>query len=89
MVAEFEFDDPNSFELLHAAAIQIGRSEYCRDLIAKEGGVVRDRWDQPKEHPAVSMERQASNLFRLLTRELGVTGGTDEAARIPRNGKGK
>lgn len=87
MVAEFEFSDPASLALLDSATTQLERMLHLRERIEAEGELVRDRFGCPKPHPAVAMERQASNLFRLLCRDMGVSCGDDEAARIPRSGK--
>lgn len=84
MVAGFEFSDPASLELLDAAAVQLERMLDLRARIEAEGVVFVDRFGQPRQHPAVAMERQSANLFRLLCRDLGVSCGDDEAARIPR-----
>lgn len=84
MVVEFEFADPASLELLGAATIQLERMLNLRERIEADGEIVLDRFGCPRPHPAVAMERQASNLFRLLCRDLGVSVADDEIARIPR-----
>lgn len=88
MLAEFAFEgDPGGLSLLEAAAWQLARMVQAREAIVKSGVTVQDRYGVPKESPAVAIERQASNAFRLLCRELGVSEGTDEAARIARGKK--
>jgi phage terminase small subunit len=77
--------DPDALRLLTEAAIQFQRAEEARKAIAQEGVVVSDRFGYPRENPAVAIERQATNLARLLVRELGlVSDNPNEAARLPR-----
>lgn len=86
MCDEFDFqDDPAGLELLTAAAWQLERMQQARAALAETGLCVKDRFDQVREHPAAAAERAASNLFRLLCRELGVGDGDDEKPRMERN----
>lgn len=86
MTAEYDFaDDPGGLQILHSAAWQLARMVECRSQLKADGMFVSDRFGQPKEHPAAISERAASNQFRLLCRELGISDGSDESARIPRN----
>jgi len=65
-------EEPHAREILTQAAVQLGRLEQFRESMADAGPVFRDRFQQPKEHPAAAGERAAANMFRLLCRELGI-----------------
>ncbi len=59
--------------LLESACIQLHRSEEARAIVAKEGMIMKDRFGQPKPHPAVELERQAHLAFLRLGREIGLS----------------
>jgi P27 family predicted phage terminase small subunit len=68
-----EFDvEEHHFDLLEAACVQLDRASAARAVIAVEGITAKDRFGQPKEHPAVSVERNAALSFLRLQRELGL-----------------
>lgn len=46
------------------------RGQDARELVATEGAVYRDRFDQPRAHWAVAIERDARLAFARLLREL-------------------
>ena len=68
----FELEEHN-LDLLESACVQLTRSEQERGIIEKEGLVVKDRFSQPKPHPAVELERQAHMAFVRIGRELGLS----------------
>jgi phage terminase small subunit len=78
--------DPDALALVTEAATQFQRAAQAEEVIEAEGVVVQDRFGFGKENPAVAIERQATNLARLLLRELGLDASSDpnEAHRIPR-----
>jgi len=63
----------HTLDLLEAACTQLQRAEEARAIIAKEGMVVKDRFEQPKQHPGVELERQAHLAFLRIGRELGLS----------------
>ena len=65
--------DSHSLDLLEVACVQLQRAEQARVIIAKEGMIIVDRFDQPKPHPGIEMERQASMAFVRIGRELGLS----------------
>jgi phage terminase small subunit len=86
MVVAYDFaDDPGGRTLLTAAATQLQRSEEARTQIAKDGLCLPDRFGIMREHPCAVSERAATNLFRLLTRELGLEPAANtESTHAPR-----
>lgn len=58
--------------LLEAAATAWDRATAARKMIAAEGAVYRDRFGQPKLHPAAHVERLSLLAFARLVRELGL-----------------
>ena len=70
MLKTYEFED-ECLPLIRLAAEQLTRADEARAEIEEHGVVIRDRFNQMKENPAVSIERQAANAFRVLHRELG------------------
>lgn len=84
MVEAYAFDDePHAIALLTQAAVQLQRIEQFRAAIDSDGVVIQDRFECVKEHPAAAAERAATNLFRLLVRELGIMPANDDP-RPPR-----
>ncbi len=80
----YDFSDPAALRLLEAAGAQLDRLAVLRECLADTGPMVHDRFGQLRENPAASAERAASNTLRLLLREMDLSDGTDEAARLPR-----
>lgn len=56
---EYEIRDSAGLLLLQTAAEQFDRMRIEEATVAKEGSVVRDRFGQPKQHPAVLNAREA------------------------------
>ena len=86
VTAEYELDAAD-LAILHEACVQLTRAHDAAAQVKKHGVVVSDRWQQLRENPAVAIERQATNQFRLLLRELGLDvddGLPDERGRLPR-----
>jgi phage terminase small subunit len=85
---DFEVADGHSLELLYRACIQLDRANDAREQIAAKGMTFEDRWGQVRANPAVEQERQAVNLFRLLTREMGMDVAPSEPRAPRRAGTG-
>lgn len=81
VVAEFELDEHHR-KLLQLAAECWDRSEEAREILKTEGITCLDRFEQPKPHPAVAIERDAKTLFARLLRELALD--VDEPTETPR-----
>jgi len=76
--ADFTLEDAAGRLLLQSALEAYDRLQEARRTLAKEGAIVRDRWGQPKPHPAVGVERDARTqmhgalrLLKLSPEELG------------------
>lgn len=82
LVEEYALES-HHLRLLEAACTAWDRAEKARDLVEAEGEIYEDRFGQPKEHPAVGIERKARNEFRLLLRELQLD-AAEEPPRAPR-----
>ena len=73
LLAEWDLGD-DALILLRAALESFDRCEQARKLLEKEGLVVLDRFNQPKAHPAASIERdsrlQMLRSFRALNLDM-------------------
>ncbi len=67
---EYGIADPAGIALLNQAAQALDRADAARTLLDAEGLVVRDRFDQPKPHPASVIVRDAEASFRSALRDL-------------------
>ena len=83
IVGEFDLDSA-ALQLLAVACKQLDRIAESRALLAKETMVYVDRFGQPREHPAVSIERNASVVFARLVRELALDVEPPVDSRPPR-----
>lgn len=83
VVADYELDG-HDLELLRRACETMDRADTAREAIDTDGLMVADRWNQLKAHPAAAVERQATNLLRLLLRELDLDGEPTREVRGPR-----
>lgn len=71
VAGDYELEERH-LRLLELACTQYARAEACRERLDKDGLTVADRWGQLKEHPLRAAEKQHSEAFRLLMRELGL-----------------
>lgn len=86
VVQEWNLDE-HHVRLLTLAAEAWDRGQQARQVLKREGAYYSDRFDQPKEHPAVAVERDSRIAFARLLRELDLdTEPARETARIPRRG---
>ena len=72
-------------KLLTATAEAHDRMTEARAVIKAEGMIYKNRFDEPRAHPAVAIERDSRIAFTRLLRELGLSDDTD-APRPPRPG---
>jgi P27 family predicted phage terminase small subunit len=71
IIADYNFDDAASLELLERACQAADRAEQARESIEKNGGpIANDRFGVAQRHPAVNVERDAVatmvSCFKLL-----------------------
>ncbi len=84
ILADFELESQD-FRVLVKTAEAWDRSEQAREQLAVDGLIVKDRYETPKAHPCVAIERDSRTAFFRGLRELAL-GGVDapEAPRAPR-----
>jgi phage terminase small subunit len=83
VLREFELYGP-SLELLALACKQADQAAEARAILAAQPLTYPDRFDQPREHPAVAIERNASVVFARLVRELALDVEPPADSRPPR-----
>ena len=66
--------EPHEAKLLQSACEVWDRLQEARQLIAAEGMVQVDRFDQRKPHPAVGIERDCRAAFASALKQLGLDG---------------
>jgi phage terminase small subunit len=64
--------ETHQLELLRRTCEQIDRADQARAVLKAEGLTTVDRFGQPREHPAVGVERQAHVVIARLLRELNL-----------------
>lgn len=83
VIEEWELDE-HHVHLLKLAAEAFDQASECREVIAAQGMVYLDRFDQPKPRPEVSILRDARIAFARLIRELDLDfDGGGETGRPP------
>lgn len=75
---DYALDDAAGMLLLQSACEAYDRLQEARKQLAKEGSVIRDRWGQPKPHPAAGVERDARTQMHSALRLLKLEPGADE-----------
>lgn len=68
----------HDFALLQGACEALQRAQEAREQIEEDGAYHLDRFDQPKAHPALQVERQSREQAEKLIRALCLDG--DEPA---------
>jgi len=82
LVQAFHFE-PHHLRLLQAACEAWDQAQEARALVEREGPTYKDRFGQPKAHPAVDIERKSRDSFRLLLRELALDVIPPNESRAP------
>lgn len=85
VVETFELDQ-YQLRTLTLAAEASDRTEQAREILAKDGVIVADRFGQSKPHPAVAIERDSRISYARLVREL-MLDDADPDLRPPRRGR--
>ena len=57
LTTDYVLDDAGGMLLLRSALEAFDRLQDARKTLATDGAIVRDRWGQPKPHPALAIER--------------------------------
>jgi P27 family predicted phage terminase small subunit len=76
---DYTLDDAAGLLLLQSVCEAYDRLREARRILAAEGCVVRDRWNQSKPHPATAVERDAANRMHSALRLLKLEPGAVEA----------
>jgi P27 family predicted phage terminase small subunit len=71
VVKSWELDEHHK-KLLTLACEAHDRATEARETLRKEGSYYRDKFDTPRSHPAVLVERDSRLAFARLLRELGL-----------------
>src|SRR4051812_29562160 len=77
VMAEFLMAE-HDVRLLQLAAEQWDLGQKARELVAKDGPVVDDRYGVPKVNPAMVVARDASLTFARLVKQLGLTSSPED-----------
>jgi len=85
ILRDYELEDRH-VRILGLAGEAWERMEDIREILARDGAVVQDRFGQTKGHPLLAEERSQKRLFASLLRELGLDLDAVEAPRKPRRG---
>lgn len=80
---EYSLDETGE-EIVRMAAELRDRAEHAREIVARDGGIINDRFGQPRENPAAKLERDSKIAFARLVRELGLASDESEPDRPPR-----
>ena len=72
ITTEYSLSDSASLLVLQASLEAYDRATEARELIDAEGAVVRDRFDQPKPHPAAAIERDNRSALIQGLKSLGL-----------------
>jgi hypothetical protein len=64
--------DAVASQLLRLACESIERANSCAEITRAEGLTIRDRWGQPKSHPAALLERDHRNSAANTLQKLGL-----------------
>ena len=71
--SDFKFEDSASLALLAEGCRAADLLEAARAQLASSGPVFRDRWGQPKTHPAAAVARDSRAGLLACLRAIGVT----------------
>jgi phage terminase small subunit len=94
VVADFDLaNEPHALEVLRLALEALDRAEQARKQVAAEGMTYTNRFDEPRPHPAVAIERDSriavARLFRELSLDAGEASEYLDEPRVPRVGGGR
>jgi P27 family predicted phage terminase small subunit len=75
---EFRIVDAHREMLLGQLAESFDRLREAQKILSAEGLTVKDRWQQPRMHPACIIERDCRNALLKTLKDLGL-----DAATVP------
>jgi phage terminase small subunit len=75
--AEYALSDEGGLALLEQAARAYHRLEQARVLLDRDGPVIVDRFNQKRQHPAASVERDARSGLLAALRALRLDVGPE------------
>ncbi len=78
------FSDVHELSMLEKAAGLEDKIAEDEATVARDGRYVRDRFGQPREHPAAKAIRENTIVFCRIIRELGLALVAPEDSRPPR-----
>lgn len=67
---EYGIEDHGGLRILEQASRAYARALEAEAILRKDGIVIRDRWEQPRPHPAVAAERDARAQVTAALRAL-------------------
>ena len=82
VLSEYELESHHE-KILIQAAETLDRIIEARETIARDGAYYRDRFGQPRVHPAVDVERNGRIVFARLVRELNLSADEVMESRPP------
>lgn len=88
IVSDYELES-HHLRLLTLAALAWDRAQQATEEIKATGAYVRDRYGCPKQHPALTIERDNRILFARMLRELDLDGEPLPASRPPLLGRNR
>jgi len=62
--------EPHHLKLLTACAEAWDRMQEARETLARDGAYYRNRFSEPRPHPALAVERDSKTTFARMLREL-------------------
>jgi hypothetical protein len=82
---DYQITDPSGLLILGQAHEAVGRLREAQAILAAEGCIVRDRFNQPKQHPATLIERDSRSalLQAIASLHLDLEPLRDQAGRPP------
>lgn len=72
ILAEFDISDRGGLEILDRAIESFCRMRQAEAIINLEGLTTLNHFGEPKEHPAVNIERKARAQFLLAIKQLNL-----------------
>lgn len=81
-IADYIFETHNEFSMLDEAAHCLDEISRFTEIVASEGRIMLDRFDQKREHPAVKSARDYKLLFLKYVKALGLE-PTDDSPKNP------
>jgi P27 family predicted phage terminase small subunit len=90
VVADYDLaNEVHALEVLRLALEALDRADEAREQVAAEGMTYTNRFDEPRPHPAVAIERDARIAVARLFRELSLDASDYLEPRVPRVGGGR